>query len=643
MPSEEMAPGAVAQRQYPGHIGPTCRRDAFELEQEVLQQREGRHRLRKELSKLIAADDGRFAHSGRNPMEWLKLAINDNTKQAAHIYWAISRGCRFLEKGQARTPTASKNYFAAELAEFAKSEVMRQVNKGFLRRAGPGFKAIDILPLGSVPKPGAKPPVRIVCNGSKGSGGYNGDSVNDDVEHSYVELPQLRDTVKNIERGAQCAKADIQDWFVCIPLREDQFKHAVIDIDNERFYYAFLPLGIANSSRIAQAVGLFILDELRRQHAESPAREWAGGEDLYCDDFFFWSKGSTSAATRNTFAGAPESVHELNMRKAAAAAYLRIWLELMGRLGLPFDLKKKGKVVPPSTSVTYLGVRIDTIAMSLSIENDKVDTMLFMIDHLLQQQGVRLKEVEQLHGKLNWASCVLPGMQLLMFQLRQLLRKGYYRGYGTDMRIKPELRRDLGIIKIILTSHNGKSIGTKMHLRQLPFPLSSDGSTTGGGAFFGGHYLTMTWAESFESKDMGVTEARALRIALETWAPHLRNSHLDVIVDNQGLYYCLVGEKTKSQDQRYQEEMVQIALICISNAIVIHPHWWSSEENVLADAASRCSERGHEKRYRTVLQELTHQWRQQNDVWRWSDPPAETAETASSLLSVWRAALSTSA
>ena len=93
--------------------------------------------------------------------------------------------------------------------EFAKSEVLQQVSKGFLRRAEPGFRAIDILPLGSVPKPGAKPPVRIVCNGSKGSGGYNRDSVNDDVEHSYVELPQLRDTVKNIERGAQCAKADI--------------------------------------------------------------------------------------------------------------------------------------------------------------------------------------------------------------------------------------------------------------------------------------------------------------------------------------------------------------------------------------------------------------------------------------------------
>ena len=93
MLSDALAPEAVIQRQYLGHIGPTCRRDAFIMEQKLLEGREGGHRLRKELSKLIAADDGQFAHNGRNPLESMPAAGHQRQHETsgAHLLGNLQR------------------------------------------------------------------------------------------------------------------------------------------------------------------------------------------------------------------------------------------------------------------------------------------------------------------------------------------------------------------------------------------------------------------------------------------------------------------------------------------------------------------------------------------------------------------------
>ena len=109
--------------------------------------------FRQELQRLVDRDEARFADTDLHLSVWLsELQQSDTPTQAAHLYWALSRGFRILPKGHKRTPTASSNYFAAEHAELAAAEVARQLKNRFIRVTEPNEVIVDMQPLGAVPK-----------------------------------------------------------------------------------------------------------------------------------------------------------------------------------------------------------------------------------------------------------------------------------------------------------------------------------------------------------------------------------------------------------------------------------------------------------------------------------------------------------
>ena len=568
--------------------------------------------FRAELGRLITVDERPFANAPRSAENWLVRSMRSrNPVQAAHVYWAFARGCRFLPRGTRRRPTKAANNFPEEHRELARKEVQRQHKKGFVRVGlGRRYATCTLCSVSTRARAlcgsSATRP-RVMATTSLRSTGTS------EISMWSCHASSHRST-KRLRKRDFCVKMDVGDFFLCIPLAEDQFKFAMLELDGVIYFYAFLPLGIRNSMRLAQAVSNMIVELMELAHQELGMFKGQGrGAEAYCDDFF--------AAAQS---------------KGAAGWYLATWLNLMNELRLPYDLKKKGKIVFPRRQLEYLGIWICTNTMTCSLSVEKQDKLVTMITEFLRRARTNKKEIEQVHGRLNWAACVLPAVQILLLHLRRLMACGA--GYGVDIWINVHVQADLNLIRRIMMVFNGQPIVGSINRRTLPFDLETDASLWGGGAWFGGHSRIFKWLRIYEPKDMAIVEAMALRRALEEWGSCLAESLLHVWVDNQGLYHLLAGGSVHRCTD-LQRELVRIVLICVEWGIQLVPHWFEGEKNQYADAASRVHQPGREMEYQSKLDGLSAAWRAGNEPWRWSRRAAAVAPAAAQLLKSWQVEL----
>ena len=77
---------------------------------------------------------------------------------------------------------------------------------------------------------------------------------------------------------------------------------------------------------------------------------------------------------------------------------------LLADLGL---VESVSKAHPPSTSMPYLGIQFDTVAMTMSIPADKVEEVRELVSLWMKKSTTSKKSLQQLLGKLHWVSrCV---------------------------------------------------------------------------------------------------------------------------------------------------------------------------------------------------------------------------------------------
>ena len=83
------------------------------------------------------------------------------------------------------------------------------------------------------------------------------------------------------------------------------------------------------------------------------------------------------------------------------------------------------KVTPPSTTVQYLSIIIDTEKMELSIPIDKLDRLRTLLEKYSNSKFIDRKELESLTGLLSHCSqCVKGGADLLQKTLRPIQKHG---------------------------------------------------------------------------------------------------------------------------------------------------------------------------------------------------------------------------
>lgn len=559
----------------------------------------------RELARLLLYDDGQVQQSELHLSSWLsELSQSASPLQAAHAYWAVSRGVRFLPRGHRRPRTRSPNYFKAEHRDVVAAEFRRLCSHGYVCEVS-DFTPSDVLALGCVVKACGK--VRCVVNAS----GPQGSSINDDIVDAGVAFPRLQDAGDILVRGDYMWKSDCSDYYLQFPLAPDQFPFVCVELGGRSLYYRRLCFGIRNAVRLAQGFSRLVTEMvLRRLRAVDALPR---GIFEYLDDWL--------------------GVHSSH---ASASRGLMAWLTTCQALGLPYDRSKPGKVCPPATHLEYLGVGIDSVAMQYILSAARVTATIEAIDDFMGNPVVSLLQVQQLHGLLCFTTVGLPVGNHLLFGLRRLLSAGDpSQRRRRTLQVRDTVCRDLHLFQLALRLFNGRDVTAGIHRRRLPFDLVTDASVYGGAAFFGGHVATWRWSRIHDSADMAVLEARVLRLALERWGGHLHSSVLHAVGDNQGVSDILAGG-TIRRSAALQDEFVRIICASLKFNITLVPGWLASDDNTLCDAGSRLHspDAAVARRYAATLHEELHRWHTTHQPWVFR-PGKVIRREADLLLHLW--------
>ena len=226
-------------------------------------------------------------------------------------------------------------------------------------------------------------------------------SVNDGVSPEYCSLQHasIDDAIKLIMQlgpGTQLAKLDIKDAYRIVPVHPDDHHFLAILWEDQVYVDMALPFGMRSAPKLFTAV--------------ADALAWAlyqrGIKYLlhYLDDFLFLGSPHTEEA----------------------ATALQLALHTFNHVGVPVAAEK---TEGPSTSITFLGIVIDTVSYQLQLPEEKVSRLLSMLQHWRSRKSCSRAELESLLGHLAHAAIVVrPGRTFLhqLFTLLSMVAKPHH-------------------------------------------------------------------------------------------------------------------------------------------------------------------------------------------------------------------------
>lgn len=443
---------------------------------------------------------------------------------------------------------------ASKRPEIMRSLLNKEVEKG--RILGPyphpPFSTQRINAMGFVPK---KEPnqYRMIVDLSQ----PEGNSVNFHIDRaeSQVFYPSVQSAIDLIlalhEQGKQptLAKVDIKSAFRLLPLAPSQFPLMGLSLDNQYYVDAFLPMGGASSCRIFQEFSDAVAHIAKVQ---------GNIDDLvnYLDDFLLVSPGS---------------------RKSAID--LQSFQNLAADIGLPLAPEKMDG---PAHVLTFLGIELDCLNLEARLPPDKIAKAQKLIKSLLEREKTHVKQIESLHGYLNYCAAIIPAGRAFLRSLSRLLRSR-----SKWITIPMQVRMDLQIWLDFLIQFNGRSMF--VHSRwdgPSVLHLETDSSGSWGcGAVFGDSYFALPWPQEVPRSNLSLLEFYPIVIATFIWQDSMRNKRIKIWCDNQATVAII--NDLKSQNLTIMKLVRIFALHCLNNNIWFQAQFLPGKINVGPDALSR--------------------------------------------------------
>ncbi|XP_055353021.1 uncharacterized protein LOC129598954 [Paramacrobiotus metropolitanus] len=387
-----------------------------------------------------------------------------------------------------------------------------------------------------------------------------GDSVNDYISRQDYTLKfcSVDDAVKILTRlgpGALMAKVDLKHAFRLIPVHPADWHLLGYQFDNLYYFDIVLPFGLRSSPAIFNRLSDFL---------EWIVRHVANFADVlhYVDDFFF--------------AGPANS--------RLCQLVMEFFFLLCGDLGVPIALDKCDG---PSTTITFLGVQIDTVTQTLSLPEEKLRDLLSEFQVFSNAKSMTKRDLLSLIGKLSWATKIIPAGRIFlrrMINLANSVRQLHYR-----ISLNKEFRADLNWWLEFLPLWNGfYSFLEPTWTSSADLNLFTDASLTFGcGAVYGHEWLQYEWPSELSSLKPHITwcEMFPVLLACHVWGHRWRTLRLTFYSDNSA-----VVSTWKSFSSRHCGVMDLIRRIYFTAArhnfhvrIVHIP----GKDNLAADALSR--------------------------------------------------------
>ena len=343
-----------------------------------------------------------------------------------------------------------------------------------------------------------------------------GSSVNDGIAKAdssmvYSSIEDAARLILGLGKSALLAKIDVASAFRIIPVHPAdryllgmQWKNKVF-IDNQ------LPFGLRSAPLLFNAYADALEWIFRKQGMLNILH--------YLDDFLVVGSPAT-----------PECQHSLNSIMAICT-----------QLGVPLAMEK---IEGPTTSLTFLGIQIDTEKMQARLPADKLSRLQRELTSWQAKKSCTRNELEHLIGVLQFACRVVPQGRPFLRRMINLL--SIPRAPHHHIRLNVDFRSDLAWWSTFVDSWNGI---TFLNLTQQVVPsmnVFTDASGTFGcGALWGNLWLQGQWPLEWESVNIMVKELVPVVLACAMWGSQWSGHHVQFHIDNSSVVQVIKKGSSK--------------------------------------------------------------------------------------------------
>ena len=332
-------------------------------------------------------------------------------------------------------------------------------------------------------------------------------SINDHIDStsvtlSYTTVDDAISIADKLGRGTLFAKIDLKQAFRQCPVRPADWHLLGLHWKGQYYYDKCLPFGLRSSpflfDTIASALEYIFRQQLHNQHIIH-----------YLDDFLI--------------AGPPHS-------PTCNDSFIRIE-ELCKQLGIQTKLEKR---TPPTTSITFLGIQLDTISQTASLPEDKLTKLRQELTTFHSLKKCTKRSLLSLIGKLAFAAKVIPAGRIFVRRLIEASTK--VPSLHHHIRVSKAMKADIEWWIHLSHSWHGKSFFLDHTWTPSPaFQLYTDASQLGYGCYWRGHWLSGLWSKHQLKHDIQWKELFAILIAANAWGSQWGRKRLLVHCDNHAV------------------------------------------------------------------------------------------------------------
>ncbi len=389
---------------------------------------------------------------------------------------------------------------------------------------------------------------------------YDSRSVNLNIPHEfttvqYAGIQEAINIILNLGKGCNMAKSDIKNAYRHVPIHPSQHHLMGFKWKNQYYFDKYLAMGLSESCKIFETVSDAILHILKHRFGINNVVK-------ILDDFLFLEK--TVAECKRS---------------------LNIFLQVAQHLGFAIALDKT--TTNPSTTVTFLGIKLDSQAMTASLPQDKLFKYAGNINKALDKQKITIAELRTLVGQLQFATCVVKGGRPFLRRLIDLSTqsdKPYW-----HVRLSEDTKSDLRMWLHFLYTYNGVTmIKAKPITPSSAINLFSDASKLGFGATYGSDWIQGRWTSSQTCCNIAVLELYPIFLLIHMFKDKIKGSRIIFHCDNQAIVHVL--NKQSSRDKDIMALLRPLILVLLKNDISFIAQYIPSEDNYLADTLSRFQE-----------------------------------------------------
>ena len=252
---------------------------------------------------------------------------------------------------------------------------------------------------------------------------------------------------------------------------------------------------------------------------------------------------------------------------------------LLTRLGLPMNPDKR---VPPSKVLTCLGIQVDIVNSSLSIDQAKLEAIHNECFQVANKKYLSKKRFQSLLGKLIYLhKCVIPA-RTFVNRILQLLRDNTGK---KRIQLNTEFFKDIAWFQTFLPHFNGTTKFDKPGVEGSN-SLTLDACLTGLGAVWKNRvYSTPTLPIPGFALTIVHWEMLNIVIALRMWGKYWKHRSILVYCDNEACVHVVATSKTR--DLFLAACIRNIWLLTAYHDISLHIQHIRGRDNVKADLLSR--------------------------------------------------------